>query len=639
MVNPWFPPHSASAPFPSRFTPGDSPLPDPPDPPDPNDPFPPLGSVSPKPSRSSSLTAKSPRPVLLSSDSKTAAATISASTASKSTVISHPANLRSGITAQNTVALHHGNFKILPPKLSSPIQTNRASSYPSPLGRATDPLPPKSPSKIAPSLSSNPNSPSKIASPLPQYPSPLLPPLNPIPPPSAPPPAPLANQSTSSTTGPSPQTLPQASPSSSIPLIEKIRKLEDKTLRRLAPVTLTDKGVPRVLIPDSVFEKGAEIHKNFIICYFNGRSPPMNQVQSVLNHMWGKGKRVEIHPNPLSRSMLVRIPSDYLRQKILEKSVWYVGESMFHAVQWSSSASASPPSMESIQIWAHLTGVPLDLRHEEGLSLVAGLIGDPKETDDFTKNLVSLSLSHVKVAVDLTKPLPKVVEFMRQSGEVVEVQVSYPWVPPTCSHCKELGHISRNCLLVPPPPKGSDLPAKKGSKSDLASSKRKNESSINVHTETKAKAATEASPSFTDPPPASTSSHPSPLSKAQSPILIPPVNSFIIPASLSLNPPSTIPLSLPPKPPSAPLLSPSLQKPLPLPLSPPDSFYAPSLKRPRPDSPPQNFPSFTAQLSFFSSSAHPASQILALPSTEPSLSNPFSVLDSIGSLHQEETID
>ncbi|KAJ4870541.1 mucin-2-like [Raphanus sativus] len=101
-----------------------------------------------------------------------------------------------------------------------------------------------------------------------------------------------------------------------------------------------------------------------------------------------------------------------------------------------------------------------------GLSLVAGLVGDPKETDDFTLNLVILSLSHVKVEVDLTKPLPSVVEFQRQSGEVVEVQVSYPWLPPTFSHCKELGHVIRNCLhYIPPPPAVASTPAEKTQKS------------------------------------------------------------------------------------------------------------------------------------------------------------------------------
>ena len=51
-------------------------------------------------------------------------------------------------------------------------------------------------------------------------------------------------------------------------------------------------------------------------------------------------------------------------------------------------------------------GDPLDLRHTKWLSLVAGLVGEPKETDEFTRNLVSLTLLHVKVEVDLTKPLP-----------------------------------------------------------------------------------------------------------------------------------------------------------------------------------------------------------------------------------------
>ncbi|KAJ4895046.1 hypothetical protein Rs2_21840 [Raphanus sativus] len=124
--------------------------------------------------------------------------------------------------------------------------------------------------------------------------------------------------------------------------------------------------------------------------------------------------------------------------------------------RWSSSITRSSPPLKAIKIWAHLTGVPLDLRYQKGLSLVAGLIGEPKETDAFTLNMVSLTVSHVKVEVDLTKALPSVVEFERQSGEVVEVSVSYPWVPPTCSHCKEMGHIVRNCLTYTPPPPEKD---------------------------------------------------------------------------------------------------------------------------------------------------------------------------------------
>ena len=41
--------------------------------------------------------------------------------------------------------------------------------------------------------------------------------------------------------------------------------------------------------------------------------------------------------------------------------------------------------------------------------------------------------------------------YVRSDGTFVSVEVEYPWVPPTCAHCKEIGHIQRNCLLLPPP--------------------------------------------------------------------------------------------------------------------------------------------------------------------------------------------
>lgn len=87
-------------------------------------------------------------------------------------------------------------------------------------------------------------------------------------------------------------------------LVERIRLSENKILKRLAPVTIAPSDRSRVTIPDSVFKKGADLHKDFIICYFNGKAPPFHQIQSVFNHMWDKGKRLEIHNNPLNRSTL-----------------------------------------------------------------------------------------------------------------------------------------------------------------------------------------------------------------------------------------------------------------------------------------------------------------------------------------------
>ncbi|KAL0716521.1 hypothetical protein Bca4012_065843 [Brassica carinata] len=291
---------------------------------------------------------------------------------------------------------------------------------------------------------------------------------------------------------------------------------------------------------------------------------------------------------------------------------------MFHTAQWTESHAPSNPTLSSIKIWAHLMGVPLDLRHQQGLSLVAGLIGDPKETDDFTLNLVSLTLSHVKVEVDLTKPLPRVVEFSRQSGQIVEVQVDFPCLPATCSHCHELGHVVRNCLKLPPAPAPPANGNNKKGKSSVTSAKTQPANSQTMQFVAKKT----LPPGSTATPvnhPSSNSSHPLPVPSSHK-----------------------TPLPKQPRPPKASFLSPlSVNKtPLPeppvihsLPHSPSDKPKKPSLKRSRSSpslSPPQN--SFTSHKSLLPNPVSPFLHeglgvfLSGSPNFNPATHNPFSVL-------------
>lgn len=119
--------------------------------------------------------------------------------------------------------------------------------------------------------------------------------------------------------------------------------------------------------------------------------------------------------------------------KIVERRVWYNGESVLYAYQWGTMAHDSS-LLKVIPIWTHLHNGPLDL-----CLLKCWCSWSPKETYEYNINLVSLVFSHVKAEMDLTKPLPKKTHLIRQAD--------YLWVPHTSSNWKELGHISRNCLM------------------------------------------------------------------------------------------------------------------------------------------------------------------------------------------------
>ncbi|CAN6924324.1 unnamed protein product [Brassica oleracea] len=176
-------------------------------------------------------------------------------------------------------------------------------------------------------------------------------------------------------------------------LVERLRTKEDKSLQRLAPVTISATRRPRVLIPDAVFQKGAEMHKDF-----NSSSvtltTPFTQIQSVLNHMWGKGRKLKIHNNPLHRSAIVHkqpchiVYTDY-RPTPLQHYVFPAGGSglylvvdekaKFHEDSFQKSLNALVPANDG------------DKKRENGKSqkgLILGKLGEESDIFKLVKMII-----------------------------------------------------------------------------------------------------------------------------------------------------------------------------------------------------------------------------------------------------------
>lgn len=93
--------------------------------------------------------------------------------------------------------------------------------------------------------------------------------------------------------------------------------------------------------------------------------------------------------------------------------------------------------------------VPLQLYSEEGLEHITGTLGHPLFLHPVTSNMSNLEVARVFTIIDPTKPLPEAVNVRFDSGHIERVEVSSPWLPPTCDHCKEVGHSIKNCLTTP----------------------------------------------------------------------------------------------------------------------------------------------------------------------------------------------
>lgn len=101
----------------------------------------------------------------------------------------------------------------------------------------------------------------------------------------------------------------------------KLQNSTDRKLKNHSSPSLSPDGIPRVKIPDSVFQRDADIHRDFIFGVFMGKTPSYGHIQSVLSHIWGRGMELEIHLRLATRSMLVRVPNATIRNKIIEQKI------------------------------------------------------------------------------------------------------------------------------------------------------------------------------------------------------------------------------------------------------------------------------------------------------------------------------
>lgn len=110
--------------------------------------------------------------------------------------------------------------------------------------------------------------------------------------------------------------------------------------------------------------------------------------------------------NLTNNAFLFYIPSPSLRKRVLQHELWRVGDSPFFVMPWTSEFSFNPPSLDKAPVWASIKNIPFDLITPEGLGIICRPLGRAVDYKPFN----SINSAEVKVVVDLTKPLPNVLE-------------------------------------------------------------------------------------------------------------------------------------------------------------------------------------------------------------------------------------
>ncbi|XP_022014985.1 uncharacterized protein LOC110914504 [Helianthus annuus] len=144
---------------------------------------------------------------------------------------------------------------------------------------------------------------------------------------------------------------------------------------------------------------------------------------------------------------------------VLKDGPWIIRSQPLFLNVWSPTTKLEKKGVKKVQIWVKIHDVPIAAYTEDGLSLIATTIGEPKALDSYTSAMCtdmwgrsSYARALVEVSADkqLREEIKLAVPDLEGEGFVKEsLSVEYEWNPLRCAHCCVFGHSDDHCPYQP----------------------------------------------------------------------------------------------------------------------------------------------------------------------------------------------
>lgn len=223
---------------------------------------------------------------------------------------------------------------------------------------------------------------------------------------------------------------------------------EKRSLKKYEVEVTTIDGKNKVVIPDNLLADATPLWEDFIVGKFLDISPHIAKVHMVVNKIWSYGdstNKVEVY-DVNATTMRFKIRNPKIREKVLRRGMWNIVGVPMIVKKWTPKTEEEKQEEETIPMWVHLRKVPLQMFSWEALSFMTSTVGSPVHLHPETIACSNFEEAKVFVNVDVSKTLPKEIDFTI-GGKEFTAEFYYPWLPSRCSLCEKWGHSDKVCVL------------------------------------------------------------------------------------------------------------------------------------------------------------------------------------------------
>ncbi|XP_022007408.1 uncharacterized protein LOC110906609 [Helianthus annuus] len=144
---------------------------------------------------------------------------------------------------------------------------------------------------------------------------------------------------------------------------------------------------------------------------------------------------------------------------VLKDGPWIIKSQPLFLNNWTPTTKLEKKEVKKVQVWVKIHEVPIAAYTEDGLSLIAMTLGEPKMLDSFTASMCtdswgrsSYARALIEILADKEMREEVTIAIPEPEGEgfvKVTMYVEYEWSPYRCAKCCVFGHSNEMCPKQP----------------------------------------------------------------------------------------------------------------------------------------------------------------------------------------------
>ncbi|XP_021996301.1 uncharacterized protein LOC110893502 [Helianthus annuus] len=213
-----------------------------------------------------------------------------------------------------------------------------------------------------------------------------------------------------------------------------------------------------VVIPLASVQQVNDRYANTLYGYFLGKRLAFPVVDYFAKNNWVKYglSRLMMNANGF---FFFKFSTKEGMNRMLEDGPWLIRNVPIILSEWSPTLKMEKEDIKAVPVWVKMHDVLLAAFTEDGLSLVASKIGNPKMLDSYTATMCAESwgrssyaraLIEVEAEAELKKSITVAIPSLDGNGySKVEIKIEYDWEPLRCSSCCVFGHDDCSCPKNP----------------------------------------------------------------------------------------------------------------------------------------------------------------------------------------------